>query len=150
MRADEDVLGDTGILLRYYRREDPAHEAVKKAVDSLRQRGVTIYAAQQNFMEFWNTATRPLDRNGFGLPPQSAGVELARLEILFPLLPEPPDVYPEWRRLVGAHGVRGVQVHDAHLVAVMRVHGLSPILTLNPRDFARYGGITPVHPDEVR
>lgn len=57
-------------------------------------------------------------------------------------------MYPEWRRLVVAHGVRGVQVHDARLAAAMRVHGVGRILTLNGADFARYAdeGVAVVHP----
>jgi hypothetical protein len=46
-------------------------------------------------------------------------------------------------------GVSGVQVHDARLAAVMRVHGLTHILTLNAADFARYPGIIAVHPQDV-
>jgi hypothetical protein len=39
-------------------------------------------------------------------------------------------------------GVSGIQVHDARMVAAMRVHGIANLLTLNAKDFRRYGGIT--------
>jgi hypothetical protein len=39
-----------------------------------------------------------------------------------------------------------VQVHDARLVALMQVHGITHILTLNGADFARYPGIVPIDP----
>jgi predicted nucleic acid-binding protein len=61
-----------------------------------------------------------------------------------------PAVYGEWRHLVVAAGVSGVQVHDAHLVAVMCVHSLTHILTFNTADFTRYPGITVVHPQTVK
>jgi predicted nucleic acid-binding protein len=61
-----------------------------------------------------------------------------------------PDVYPEWRRLVTLYNVKGIQVHDARLVAGMKVHGIGSILTYNPTDFKRYPGITVVHPRDVR
>lgn len=48
-----------------------------------------------------------------------------------------------------AHAVSGVQVYDARLVAVMKVHDVTHLLTLNDRDFARYSGITVVHPSQV-
>jgi predicted nucleic acid-binding protein len=51
----------------------------------------------------------------------------------FLLLPETARVHYEWRRLVVAHSVSGVQVHDAHLVAAMVVHGIQDILTFNDR-----------------
>ena len=149
MTAPDDHLADTNILLRYWRANDPSNATVKGAVDALKARGLHIFVAQQNLMEFWNTATRPLDRNGYGFTPRQADLELKNLEGQFPILSEPPEVYAEWRRLVVAHEVRGTKVHDAHLVAVMHVHELSRILTFNVRDFARYEDIVAVHPDEA-
>lgn len=36
------------------------------------------------------------------------------------------------------HGVRGKPAHDARLVAAMRLHGITRILTFNVGDYARY------------
>jgi predicted nucleic acid-binding protein len=55
-------------------------------------------------------------------------------------------IYHEWRRLVVAHSVLGVQVHDARLAAAMKVHRVTHLLTLNAPDFKRYPHITVVHP----
>ena len=40
-------------------------------------------------------------------------------------------------------------MHDAQLVAAMHIHGVTHLLTLNVRDFARYPGITVVHPQTL-
>lgn len=64
-------------------------------------------------------------------------------------MPDNERVHVEWRRLVVEHSVTGVQVHDARLVAAMLVHGVRQLLTLNIQDFARYSGITAVHPRDV-
>jgi predicted nucleic acid-binding protein len=40
-------------------------------------------------------------------------------------------------------------VHDARLVAVCLVHGLTHIVTFNDRDFRRYKEIHVIHPDKV-
>ena len=61
-------------------------------------------------------------------------------------MPDTQDIFPEWEKIVIQYGVCGVQVHDARLVACMRVHGLSHILTFDTGDFARYAEITAVHP----
>jgi predicted nucleic acid-binding protein len=45
--------------------------------------------------------------------------------------------------------VSGVQVHDARLVAAMRVHGVRRILTFNTKDFARFDDIEAVHPADL-
>ena len=55
------------------------------------------------------------------------------------LLPDTPPLYAEWKRLVVRHGVVGVKVHDARLVAAMSVHGVRRLLTFNAGDLTRYG-----------
>jgi hypothetical protein len=53
----------------------------------------------------------------------------------FEFLPDSRDVHDRWRRLLVAHDVKGVQVHDARLAASMYVHGVAQLLTVNVRDF---------------
>ena len=72
-----------------------------------------------------------------GLPPADAESLAATFEARFPLLPETPDIYPAWKVLVQALGVIGKQVHDARLVAVCHVHGVTHLLTFNVAHFAR-------------
>lgn len=49
-----------------------------------------------------------------------------------------------------SHRVRGVQVHDAHLAAVLEAHGVKHLLTFNTQDFKRYSSLTAVCPEEVQ
>jgi predicted nucleic acid-binding protein len=85
--------------------------------------------------------TRPADRNGLGMSHDQGRDELARTEGFCSMMSESPDVYSEWKRLVIDYRVSGVQVHDARLVAAMRVHGAARILTFNEEDFKRYENI---------
>ncbi|HKI33343.1 MAG TPA: type II toxin-antitoxin system VapC family toxin [Gemmataceae bacterium] len=144
-------LSDTNVLLRLADRAHPIHPVARSAVRKLRSAGHALRATTQNFVEFWNAATRPPTRNGFGFTPVVAERRLRLVERLFPLLPDDPAIYPEWRRLVVAFGVSGAPVYDARLVAAMRVHGLTHILTWNTTDFARYAplGIMAVDPGTV-
>ena len=106
---------DTNILLRILS-GDNAHPPSVEAVDRLKERGERLHFAPQNAAEFWNTATRPKNKNGFGLSPDEAETYLTEAEVLFDVLPDVPPIYPRWRRLVREAGVSGVQVHDARLV----------------------------------
>jgi predicted nucleic acid-binding protein len=142
-------LSDTNILLRWAQPNHPLNTLVQEALDALQARGEEIHMTPQNLIEFWNVATRPVDRNGFGFTPAQADQEVTRIEGFFLLAPDTPAIYTEWRALVRTVGVSGVQVHDARLVAVMRVYGLTHILTLNTQDFTRYPGITVVHPRDL-
>jgi predicted nucleic acid-binding protein len=144
-------LADTNVLLRFAPRGPLANAVVRSAVHKLRAGGHVLRAASQNLMEFWNVATRPAARNGYGLSPAGADRRLRRIEQIFAMLPDSPAVYTQWRRLVVAYGVSGIQVHDARLAAAMLVNGISHILTLNTADFTRYApeGVVAVDPRTV-
>jgi len=143
------VLADTNILLRFLQRGDPDYPSVRAALRKLWQRGDEVCYAAQNLVEFWNVSTRPRTVNGFGLTPERTDRRAKAIERVFVLLEDSPEIHVQWRRLVVAHGVSGVQVHDARLVAVMRTYGVTNIVTLNPGDFSRYPGIIAVHPNNV-
>ena len=131
-------LVDTNILLRFSRHEDPRYQIARKAVHKLEAGGYQLQTTLQNFVEFWNVSTRSANQNGFGRTPVETDDLLQDLEEAFPLLPDSPNVYPEWRQLVVKYNVSGVQVHDARLVATMLVHDVKHILTFNAQDFIRY------------
>lgn len=142
-------LVDSNILIRWVQPADPDYPLVEGALASLVRSGAILCYASQNLGEFWNASTRPLERNGFGLSPAETDRRARRFESRLRLLPDGLAVHEEWRRLLLDYGVSGVQVHDAHLVAVMRVHGVKRILTFNTKDFARFGGIEALHPAAV-
>lgn len=144
-------LADTNVLLRFSRQDDPSYQIVQDAVDKLEIEGHEFRSTFQNFAEFWNVSTRPIDQNGFGNTMPETEQFLQELEQLFPLLPDSADVYPVWRRLVVDYEVLGTKVHDARLVAAMIFHGVKHILTFNTSDFTRYAseGISAVNPAEV-
>lgn len=142
-------LADTNVLLRWIQPQDIDHARAVQAVLSLREAGEEVVLTPQNLVEFWNVATRPKERNGVGLTPAQADQETQRLERLFPVLLDRPEIHGVWRRLVVECGVSGVQVHDARLAAAMAVHGVTHLLTFNGRDFTRYQSVTVVHPSQV-
>src|SRR5436853_168202 len=92
---------------------------------ALRQGVAPEDLAPQNLVEFRNVATRPAAANGLGLTPAEAEAKAADFEALFPLLAETADIYLAWKTLVVAAAAIGKQVHDARLVAVCHVNGVS-------------------------
>ena len=142
-------LSDTNVLLRRAEPSHPQHRVAREAVEYLLARGEMIYITPQNLIEFRAVATRPADSRGLGWSPQRAALAIQRLEATFLLAPDTLNIYPEWRRLVDAHQVSGLPVHDARLAAVMVVHGISHILTFNARHFRRYPHVTVVEPQDV-
>jgi predicted nucleic acid-binding protein len=144
--AIASCLVDANILLCMTRRDDPQHQLVYGALARLAGANTTLCYTHQNIAELWNTMTRPVVRNGLGLTGVDAEHEVRAIEIGMALLPDNEAVYREWRRIVVQYDVLGVRVHDARLAAVMYVHRVSHVLTLNIADFSRFAGLTAVHP----
>ena len=140
---------DSNVLLRWVKPDNRDYPLVVSAIDIILGLGAQLCYTSQNVAEFWNTCTRPVDRNGYGLTPQETDLRARFFEDNLRLLPDSLVVHQEWRNLLVTHNVSGVQVHDARLVAAMRVHGLRSILTFNQRDFARYTDIEAVHPEAI-
>lgn len=128
---------DTNILLRSVEVNSPLHRDAVGTVEALLSRGQALYVSPQTIMEFWNAATRSVEKNGLGFLPQEAAQEVRQIESLLTLIDDTPQIYSEWRRLVVAYSVVGVDVFDARLVATAKAHGIDNILTFD-RDFNRY------------
>jgi predicted nucleic acid-binding protein len=144
--AGERYLIDSNILIRWVRTVDPGYPVADAALDRLMLSGDDLCYTSQNLGEFWNAMTRPANRNGYGLSPVDANRCAISIESRLRLLTDTPAVHREWRRLLVDYSISGVQVHDARLVASMRIHGVKRILTFNVKDFARFDGIEAVHP----
>jgi predicted nucleic acid-binding protein len=128
------------------------HAQVRSVIRRLSDEGHSLRTSLQNCAEFWNVSTRPLANNGFGFTVDRTFRLLRLVERISPILPDTPDLYSEWRRLVFTYRVSGVQVHDARLVALMKIHQVTHILTFNTVDFARYSteqiiAVAPTQPE---
>ena len=55
------------LLLRISKSDDPQYFAIGHALHVLVGQGMRLCYTSQTLGEFWNAATRPLDKNGFGL-----------------------------------------------------------------------------------
>jgi len=140
-------LVDTGVLLRLFDRVDPAHAEIRLSLQRLRQEGHELAAASQNIAEFWNVSTRPASaRGGYGQSVETTERRVSFLERFGVIHKESEAAYEEWRRLLVEHQLQGLSVHDARLVALMLTNGITHIVTLNAKDFARYPGITATTP----
>ncbi|MBV9868412.1 MAG: PIN domain-containing protein [Abitibacteriaceae bacterium] len=145
-------LVDTNILLRDVDASHSHHATTRQALRFLATTGAPLCLIPQNLIEFWVAATRPTAVNGLGLSPAQAQASIAQFEASFHLLPDTSVIFAEWKRIVTAYTVSGKTAHDARLIAAMKVHGLTHLLTFNGNDFHRYSigeSITVVDPHSV-
>lgn len=153
-------LVDTNIWTRRLESGHRHHQSAKDALQTLIGRGDELFVTPQVLIELCGFLTRPLlvrdatgkeVSGGLGLSIAQALGEVATIETICDLLPDTPDVWSEWKRLVSLYPPQGKAVHDARHAAAMKVHGLTHILTFNTKDFNRYSpeGIVPVDPRTV-
>jgi predicted nucleic acid-binding protein len=145
----ERILVDTNILLRLSDDGSPDQSVAEQALSILRLRGDIPCLTAQNIIEFWAVATRLVKANGFGWTTQHTATEVEQMRNKFPILADSPQILPNWLRLVETHDVKGKNVHDTRLVAVMMTHGITHLLTFNTDDFRRFPNLTLIHPNEV-
>lgn len=145
-----NCLIDSNVLLRWVQPHLPVFPTIQSAIDRLVAWDTLLCYSSQNVSEFWNTCTRPVENNGFGLNPHEADQKAAIFENRLLLLPDSEEVHHLWRTILVEKNISGVQVHDARLAALMQIHGIRHILTFNTRDFSRYNEITAVHPEDVK
>jgi predicted nucleic acid-binding protein len=103
----------------------------------------------QVLYEFWSSSTNSKESNGLGLSVGRTLLNLDEILLQCRVLQDDPQVVTTWIQLVSHHGIRGRAVHDAHLVASMKFHSISHILTFNGPDFASFPGITMLDPVNV-
>ena len=121
------TLVDTNVLLRLLQPKNPQYAIADAALTELRKQQTDLCIAPQNLVEFWVVATRPVANNGLGMSlPRIAG-EIQAMHGLFRLLEGKPGIIGAWEKLVGASVISGKLAHDAHLVATMKVHGVTDI-----------------------
>ena len=140
------VLVDTNILVRAVQRNHPLMRTARQALRSLVQNGEELCVTYQNIAEFWNVCTRPADANGLGNSIGTTDRLTSRIEMFFTVLPDSPEAFRQWRRLIVLHEVKGAKVHDARLAAIMLAHGITRILTFNAGDFRRYINVAVLDP----
>jgi predicted nucleic acid-binding protein len=140
---------DTNVLLRLSHPEHIQHTLIEQSIRSLVNRKVDLCYTSQSIGEFWNVGTRPANRNGLGLSVEEVREDVRFIQDTMTLLPENEQVLSVWLRLLFDHRVLGVQVHDAHLAAVLEVHSVSNLLTLNGADFKRFPHVVAVHPQDL-
>ena len=140
---------DTNVLLRWSDADSPSHRVCRDAIVRLADAGAELRICAQVAVEYWVSATRPVEVNGFGLSFSQADSNLADMAVAFVCLSEPADIFDVWRGLICRYGILGKQAHDARIAALMLAHGVTHILTLNPADFARYSHITAITPQEI-
>jgi predicted nucleic acid-binding protein len=140
------ILLDTNVLGRMTDSTDPQCAASRRAVHVLLVQREVLIIVPQNLYEFWAVATRkpgapPGGQNGLGMTSNQASLWLLYFQRRFKFLPDRADLVDRWHALVKTLDIKGLESHDARLVAAMQTHGIARILTFNANDFKAFSVI---------
>jgi predicted nucleic acid-binding protein len=130
----ERIFTDTNVLVDATDIKRPRHRA---AVALLERRRGLVFSAQVA-REYLAVTTRPVEANGLGMTLPDALANLAELRRVLRLLPEERALLPALLALLEEVPCHGSGIHDALVVATMRVHRVRRLVTSNPGHFERF------------
>ena len=141
MTAGERLFCDTNVFLSAVDRGRRLHVQALHVLNALPNRGIALCVSGQIVREFLVVCTRPVDANGLGLSPREAVRNAEAIIQRCTILDENRNVPVRLLDIVRTAPCAGKQLHDANVVATMQEHGLTRLVTGNPRDFRRFKGI---------
>lgn len=142
MPSNEPLLLDTNILVYAIDASSPHHVASRAVLDRAQSPDAALCVSPQSLTEFFSLVTNPRRVSS----PISTEDALAAVEALLALpglevLPVPLDVVTRWIELCRLHPVKGAEIYDLQIVAVMLGNNVKRICTLNGSDFAPFSEI---------
>ena len=136
--AADSVFLDTNVLVAASAEAHPSHAAAAALVARLVADRVPLVISVQVCREFLSVMTRQPLGAARALTVAEALAALDGWRAPCAVLKEDDAVLAELLELVRKHDVKGKQVHDANIVATMRVNAIDRLATLNAADFERF------------
>jgi len=133
-------LVDTNVLVYSTVSGNPWHQQARQWLATLQDKGLHLCITTQILREYLVVLTRgTVFEESF-----SVDQVLTQIETLLPslmVLDEPLAAADLLRTLVRQYQIRGKQIHDANIIAVMLTHGVHRLATYNQPDFQRFDEI---------
>jgi predicted nucleic acid-binding protein len=143
--AAERLFLDTNVLVYATVAESPWHTVASQAIETRQDAGVELWISRQIIREYLATLTRPRTFPN-PIPLSTLLVEVRLFNTRFRIADENQAVTTYLLDVIEQIPSGGAQVHDANIVATMRVSGVSNLLTHNTADFARFSHLITVVP----
>jgi predicted nucleic acid-binding protein len=137
MTDGDPVFVDTNVLVHANDADSPFHRDAQTQLLELHATGSKLWISRQVLREYAVVVSRKMnDKNAFDAAILARDLE--RLETEFYVADEASSVTAALRQLILSHSVKGKPIHDANIVASMRVYEIHALLTQNEQDFVRY------------
>lgn len=127
--AADPVFVDTNVLVYADQAGSAFHARARAAIGRLEREGTALWISRQVLREYMVSVTRPTPA---GVPPMTRAEAAAAVEgflTAYAVAEDGPAVMARLVELVRSVPVGGKQIHDANIVATMRVHGIARLLS---------------------
>ena len=143
--AADAVFLDTCLIVAASVDAHPSHSSASSYAVKLVGDDVPLCISPQVCREFIVTLTRkPIGGKIYAIEEALGALQQWRQACT--LLEETDAVVDHWKALLERYQVRGKQVHDANIVAVMKAYGVKRLATRNAADFQRYDDEISIEP----
>lgn len=136
---------DTNVLVYANLAQSPLNSLAVQRLAALNTQGIDLWISRQALREYLSAMTRPGDLTGT-IRIESLVADVRYFANRFHMAEDSPDVTTHLLNLMEQIPIGGRQVHDANIVATMRVHSIGRLLTHNTDDFARFSHLIEVIP----
>ena len=147
--AADAVFLDTNVLVYANVNSAPLHMAALSDIQRLHDSGRELWISRQVIREYLAVLSRPQTFSA-PLPMATLVQRVQYFEQQFRVAEDSSAVTSELLQILQDVAVGGKQVHDANIVATMRSHGISDLLTHNAADFSRFAHLVAVVTLETR
>lgn len=137
MTGGRQVFVDTNVLVYATVNVSPFYHDARQALNQVAAQGDSLWISRQVLREFLAVITRPMVF-GVNIPWSVALSSVQSFEKQFHVADETSATTAQLVNLLQTIHTHSKQIHDANIVATMRVHNVSHLLTHNVADFNRY------------
>ncbi len=131
---------DTNVLVYSTVSGNPWYQQAREWLAALQLEGRDLCVTTQILREYMVVLTRgDVFDKSFSVDQVLAQIHTLLLDLT--VLDEPLTALELLRKLVQRHQIRGKNIHDANIVAVMLSHGVRRLATFNSSDFERFDEI---------
>lgn len=145
MTSFEPGLIDANVLVYALDAQSQYHLDSRSLLDSSFSGDVLLYVTSQVMCEFYSIVTNAKRVTNPCSPAEAAGVISGLLTFLV-VLPVPTGTVAGWLNLLTRREVKGPEIFDLQLAAVMLANGVRRIYTYNGHDFEPFPELVVVRP----
>ena len=141
------VFLDTNLLLTATDKSRTGYEDARKVLSLSIRSGVHMCISSQVIREYMVVAARSVELNGLGLNPADAIRNIESFMHRCVILEEIELSITKLLYLVQSYSLKGKKIHDANIAAVMYVHNVSMLISIDASGFSLFPGIEVMTPD---